>query len=244
MAGKAASRNKNGPPDFCDYGVAVLNERLEKMLAHTEGAASGRETRPIHQMRVWSRRSRSALDVFGPCFAENEAAFADVVQEVKTVTRALGAARDLDVMLETLQTRMEALPSAQQGGVESLLDYLRAQREARQQAVTSSVQHLVKRRLTRQLHHLAARQGYKAAAVELPTTPASAISETTTNSEPAGLAPASTNTPQADANEYDVHRNDTNVPSADVPTATNGTDPARHDSVPADQANSSNGGTA
>lgn len=170
MARKSIKRKGDGPPDFCDYGVGVLAERLDKMLAHTEGAAGGRETRPIHQMRVWSRRSRAALDVFSACFEDGGAAtaYADMVQEVKTVTRALGAARDLDVMLETLQSRMESLPSEQRGGVESFMDYLHAQRADRQQAVTTSVKHLEKRDLKAHLRHLADKQGFKAATIELP----------------------------------------------------------------------------
>ncbi len=170
MARKSTKRKGVGPPDFCDYGVGVLAERLDKMLAHTEGAAGGRETRPIHQMRVWSRRSRAALDVFSVCFEDGEAAsaYAHIVQEVKIVTRALGAARDLDVMLETLQSRMESLPAEQRGGVESFMDYLHAQRADRQQAVTTSVKHLEKRDLKAHLRHLADKQGFKAATIELP----------------------------------------------------------------------------
>lgn len=174
MAHKATQGKTHSPPDFCDYGVGVLAERLDKMLAHTEGAASGTQTRPIHQMRVWSRRSRAALDVFGVCFAEAEpAAFADIVQEVKTVTRALGAARDLDVMLETMRTRMDSLPPEQRGGVDSFLDYLQAQRNDRQQAVTDSVKHLEKSKLKQQLQRLADRHGYQSVTIELPVAPAS-----------------------------------------------------------------------
>ena len=194
MARKAAKHNPDGPPDFCDYGVGVLAERLDKMLAHTEGAASGYQTRPIHQMRVWSRRSRAALDVFSVCFVHEEPeAFAGIVQEVKTVTRALGAARDLDVMLETLRTRMESLPPEQQGGVDSFLDYLQAQRNDRQQAVTSAIKHLEKRNLKQQLHRLADRQGYKAITIELqsvpePPTPETAEAQTAPEHAPSTLA--------------------------------------------------------
>ena len=169
MARKTTSRKMDGPPDFSDYGVGILGERLDKMLAHTEGAASGNQTRPIHQMRVWSRRSRAALDVFGVCFVDTEpAAFADIVREVKTVTRALGAARDLDVMLETMRTRMASLPPEQQGGVDSFLDYLQAQRNDRQQAVTDSVKHLEKSKLKQQLQRLADKRGYQSVTIELP----------------------------------------------------------------------------
>ena len=109
------------PPDFCDYGVGIIAQRLDKLLAHTEGANSGGDTNAIHQMRVWSRRSRAALDVFGTCFAGKTAEeYADFEQEVKNVTRALGAARDLDVMLQTLRDLADTLPAEQRSGVQSL----------------------------------------------------------------------------------------------------------------------------
>lgn len=179
-----ARQAEERPPDFCDYGVGVLAERLEKMLAHTEGAASGKDTRAIHQMRVWSRRSRAALDVFGVCFTEEEPAFGSMAQEVKTVTRALGAARDLDVMLETLHNRLETLPLDQRRGVDSFREYLQAQRKDRQQAVTASVKHLEKRKLKQQLSQLAKKQGYQSVTVEMPPPPQQAALEPSVSEQP------------------------------------------------------------
>ena len=158
-----------GLPDFCDYGTGILEQRLKKLLSHAEGARSGSDTEAIHQMRVWSRRSRAALDVFGGCFTGHAAnALACMEREVKNVTGALGEARDLDVMMETLRVRAESLPPEQQAGVESFLAHLRAQRDERQQAVTYAVTRLEKRRLGRVLRHAARHLGYKAVTLAAP----------------------------------------------------------------------------
>src|SRR5687767_1969196 len=93
---------------LCEYAVELLTMRLDKMLAQAEGVRESKEIEPIHQMRVWSRRSRAALEVFRPCFDGKE--YATIVAEVKKVTRTLGAARDLDVMIDTLTRREEDLP--------------------------------------------------------------------------------------------------------------------------------------
>jgi CHAD domain-containing protein len=156
-------------PEFCGYGVGVIASRLDKLLAHTEGAKSGQDTNAIHQMRVWSRRSRAALDVFGMCFTGKTAqAFAKMEAEVKNVTSALGAARDLDVMLETLGKLAESLPAEQRNGVESLAAHLHATRDDRQTAVRDAVEHLEGRHLKKSLQRMADRQGYRAVTLTVP----------------------------------------------------------------------------
>lgn len=156
-------------PDFCGYGVGIIEGRLEKLLAYTEGAKSGQDTNAIHQMRVWSRRSRAALDVFGMCFTGKTGhAFAEMEEEVKNVTGALGAARDLDVMMETLGKLAESLPADQRSGVESLAAHLQATRDERQTAVRKAVQHLESRHLKKSLLHMADRQGYRAVTLTVP----------------------------------------------------------------------------
>jgi CHAD domain-containing protein len=135
----------SAPPRLCAYAADVIAERLDKMLSHVEGVKESVETEPVHQMRVWSRRSRAALDIFHLCFPGK--AFAEIEREVKSVTGALGQARDLDVMIETLSKRAEALPPAQRGGVDSFVDHLRQERKTAQRAVEKAVTRLEKRDL-------------------------------------------------------------------------------------------------
>jgi CHAD domain-containing protein len=128
------------PPTVCDYGEEIIVERLDKMLSHVEGVRQGEDIEAIHQMRVWSRRSRAALDIFHACFPGK--AFARLEREVRQVTRALGAARDLDVMIDGLTKRAETLPSEQRPGLESFIERLRRQRQAQQKPVTKAVTRL------------------------------------------------------------------------------------------------------
>lgn len=215
-------------PDFCDYGVEVIGNRLARLLSHTEGARSGQDVHAIHQMRVWSRRTRAALDVFENCFtldllsdalqrgrianstdnkigdhrnadsrngnlrhrerhsanrrksrrAGNKIAsrtvksleadlhkgaedFQRLKAGVKRITRALGTARDLDVMVETLQKRAERLPEDQRAGLESLITHLLAQRQESQQTVTRALQRLDGEQLPDLLTMVARHFGYR-----------------------------------------------------------------------------------
>src|SRR5579862_1978706 len=105
----------NGDPaDLCDFAARVLSQRLSRMFAHAEGARLGENARHIHQMRVWSRRSRAAHDLFSACFPGKE--YQALGREIKAVTDALGGARDLDVMIEALQQRRQNLPTGECGG--------------------------------------------------------------------------------------------------------------------------------
>ena len=141
------------PPKLCEYAAEVTAQRLDRMLSHVDGVRKAEDNEPVHQMRVWSRRSRAALEIFRVCFKGR--AFAEVEREVKAATDALSEARDLDVMIENLQDRAMKLPASQRPGIDSFIDALRAQREARQKAVAQAVTDLESHNLAQRFRDLA-----------------------------------------------------------------------------------------
>lgn len=142
------------PPSLHVYAAASITRRLEQMLSHLEGVRQGEELGPVHQMRVWSRRTRAALEVFESFFPAKE--FTGITREVKAAADALGEARDLDVMIETLSERAEALPVVQRPGLEAFIQQLKAQRAARQRAVTKAIERLERQDLAPRFAHLSA----------------------------------------------------------------------------------------
>jgi len=128
------------PLNLREYAVQAIQPRLERMLSHLEGAKEGEKTEPIKQMRVWSRRTRAALEVFHDCFPDKE--FKGFEREIKTVTGALGQARDLDVMIDTLSKREAGLPPEQRGGLASFIAQMKDQRDEAQEAVRETIAHL------------------------------------------------------------------------------------------------------
>lgn len=121
------------------YAAHTLTTRLERMLSYSESVLT-EDMDALKQMRVWSRRSRAALDSFGGCFAEKP--FLALAAEVKAVTRALGSARDLDVMIKCLAETQAELPEEQRGGVQLGVDALKRKRELAQPAVVETVERL------------------------------------------------------------------------------------------------------
>ncbi len=140
------------PPSLHDYAARVIAQRLHRMLSHTEGVRASEETEPVHQMRVWSRRTRAALEIFEGLFDDHD--FARLEDEVKRVTGALGAARDLDVMIETLRERDASLPEEQRGGLESFIARQGRKREGIQKAVSKAMARLDKQELAQRFERL------------------------------------------------------------------------------------------
>jgi CHAD domain-containing protein len=104
---------------FRDYGAKVIRERLVQMLSHAHGVRLGEDTEALHQMRVASRRLRAAISMFEPAFGN--ATYRKFEREVKSITDALGVARDLDVMIEALRKLDTELPDDERMGMDSFI---------------------------------------------------------------------------------------------------------------------------
>src|SRR2546423_13283055 len=84
----------------CDAGVVesavkVLHVRFEEMLDFRASVLSRDGVDGVHDMRVASRRLRSALRDFSECFKKGERKL--LRKELKRLAGALGAVRDEDV---------------------------------------------------------------------------------------------------------------------------------------------------
>lgn len=126
----------------CIYGAGVLLGFLNALEQEVEGISAGLEDiEYIHRARVASRRLRAALPLFLDCMPEKKAAA--WVKQIRNVTRALGAARDLDVQIESVHTFFAKTddPRAKPGLMRLHLR-LRQQRARIQPQVISAVQKL------------------------------------------------------------------------------------------------------
>ncbi|MCY4526446.1 MAG: CHAD domain-containing protein [Anaerolineaceae bacterium] len=83
-----------------EAGRKVLLREFRKVLAHEEGSRSGADIEDLHQLRVAMRKSRSVMRLLRPWYRtrvirrHNEA--------MRSVMRASGPVRDLDVLREDL----------------------------------------------------------------------------------------------------------------------------------------------
>ncbi|MFF7384261.1 CHAD domain-containing protein [Streptomyces griseoluteus] len=107
-AGRAAE-----PVTAGDHVLTYLREQREAILARDPGV---RRDLPdsVHQMRVATRRLRSAFTSFGPVL--DREATAPVAAELKWLARELGAGRDQEVLAQRLSDALDALPPGEVTG--------------------------------------------------------------------------------------------------------------------------------
>lgn len=101
---------------------AALREQSARLLAHDPGTRLGADPEDLHQMRVATRRARAYLRAAKPLL---DAEWAQGLRdELGWLGSELGAARDLDVLLEHLREEVSALghEGEKLGGLVSALE--------------------------------------------------------------------------------------------------------------------------
>lgn len=88
---------------------AVLHARLNEILSFHSNASQPDGVDGVHDMRVASRRFRSALRDFSPLFEKKP--LKSLKKGIKVVANALGDVRDQDVAIEALQALREKAPN-------------------------------------------------------------------------------------------------------------------------------------
>jgi CHAD domain-containing protein len=85
----------------CIYGAGVLLKHVRALEKEFEGVREGHaDIEYIHRMRVASRRLRATLPIFSACLPKKRTA--EWTKEIRSVTAALGKARDADVQIQNL----------------------------------------------------------------------------------------------------------------------------------------------
>ncbi len=127
--GKWAPASPREP--VADVARRSLQTRLEAVLTFLEQAATRWSEDPeyVHQMRVWSRRTVAALDLYEPLLPPQRRK--RLKKHVQRIRRAANDARDDDVFAERL-ARDEQDPAARQ-----LLETVREHRQQAQQPIVA-----------------------------------------------------------------------------------------------------------
>jgi CHAD domain-containing protein len=109
-------------------GRKVLRLHLARMLALEAGTRSDENAEDLKKMRVATRRMRAAWRVFDGAYKPKVQK--RYVDELRDFATALGAVRDLDVLLHGLESYRSGLPAAGAAALEPLAESWRGRREA------------------------------------------------------------------------------------------------------------------
>lgn len=104
----------------------TLRFHFSRMLRHESGTIDGTDIEELHDMRVAVRRLRAAVQLFRPYLPKKQAAL--LRKDLRRLGRALGPARDCDVMLANLASYRAGLPAPAQAALAPLVRQWRKQR--------------------------------------------------------------------------------------------------------------------
>ena len=110
-----------------EVAFAVLRRNFYDFLTHEPGTRIGEDPEELHDMRVASRRLRTAMKLFAdflPADAE------EMRRSFGWIADALGKVRDLDVQLEKVETWMERVTPADRDVLGALNQLLQDRRNA------------------------------------------------------------------------------------------------------------------
>ena len=110
---------------YATAAAKVVAVRAREVADHSQDVLDVADIERVHDMRVATRRLRAALEIFGPCFPDDQ--HADALAEVKAIADALGARRDSDVTIATLERFTEGLAAPDRPGVAGLVAQIRAE---------------------------------------------------------------------------------------------------------------------
>jgi CHAD domain-containing protein len=131
--------------------AGVLERQGQALVRHLRGARRG-EARAVHQARVASRRLREALPA--ALGAGPDVGRLDCGGDVRRVTRALGAIREIQVTLREFD-REAAARAWDPAGVARLREHLTAERGRRLRAARAKLNRLELKRVAGQVRALA-----------------------------------------------------------------------------------------
>jgi CHAD domain-containing protein len=122
---------------LAEAGRKVWLYHFALMLCHEQGTLLGDDTEELHDMRVATRRMRTAFDVFSPAF--DPKMLKHYLKGLRAIGRDLGAVRDMDVLLEYALAYQKNLSEEHRPGLEPLL---------------SAWQHAITKKRSRMIRHL------------------------------------------------------------------------------------------
>lgn len=122
----AAQRPVSAGDLMAEAGRKVLVRQFKMMLEHEAGSRTGEDIEDVHDMRVATRRMRSAFHLLKPYFKPRHVhAFKPMLSRIAAT---LGGVRDLDVLLEDVHSYGEGLSDAERAHLQPLIARLEAER--------------------------------------------------------------------------------------------------------------------
>ena len=124
---KLKKKTEIHPADpMAEAGRKLFARQIRRMKRHEAGSRSGADIESVHQMRVAIRRMRSLFNLIGVYYRRKTVA--EFERGLRETARALGAIRDLDVLILDLQAFQAELPPDSQVPLDPVIATLEERR--------------------------------------------------------------------------------------------------------------------
>ena len=126
------------PTEIADALSGVLGKATKAIRANEAGSRAGGDIENVHQMRVATRRIRAYLKAAQP--ALDLVVAGGLRADLSALAGALGAVRDLDVMIDRLHSEAKALGEPDTTALEVLIGALDAERQVARAALVDQLE--------------------------------------------------------------------------------------------------------
>lgn len=125
----ALARQPGILPDdpMSEAGRKALHFHFERMLQHEPGSRLGKDIEAVHDMRVATRRMRSAFRIFKPYYRRKT--IRPLIRGLRLAGGVLGEVRDMDVFIAKLEAYQASLPENGEHSLEPLLEMCHQRRD-------------------------------------------------------------------------------------------------------------------
>jgi CHAD domain-containing protein len=137
------------------FAFRCLDDLLHALRLHEGGTWEGLHPEALHQMRVATRRIRSAFSVFRAAFPER--AHRSFSRELRWLAGTLGPARDIEVHQGDLEPYVRTLAAGDQAQIQPYREALEGERQKARKAVRAALDSGRCRRLIERLGSLVRR---------------------------------------------------------------------------------------
>ena len=166
-------RNKRKPilrtDPMAEAGRKILAEQIRRMRRREAGSRTGEDIEDVHQMRVAIRRMRSLLNLIGAHYRAKTVR--RTTQGLREIARALGAVRDLDVLILDLDDYAGALPCDERETMAQVIALLDARRSDHRRRLNKLFDSKRYRQFVRRFRRMCKRPGAGARVVKRKETP-------------------------------------------------------------------------
>ena len=115
----------------------ILRTRFSEMVSYEEGTLAGEDIEYLHSMRVSSRRVQAVLKIFRGAFPKKK--FKQEYEQIRSLIRALGAVRELDVFVAKLEVYRKNVSTGEVKSIDLLIARQKSLRTKKRKEMVQTV---------------------------------------------------------------------------------------------------------